>query len=511
MTSKCPLRLKNNVRQSEKANTARIRGVLPVQREHYRNYSNANIDWHALFKQMQHCTNKTLALYHKYPGIKYKTFMRRYKAWCEAGCSDAPDAVGTQDNRGGHNAAMTPEEESLCATFIITEYISKGKPLNREDIRHIILCWYSNLHPHVTRRNAIFSCGNSFLDRFMHRFRMYNSNGRIIKQPQITDTTNAYAQFYLALCHRAYEQYGSNMVFCMDETFWPLVPAQHSMVRIKASHWYPSVKTNNKEGLTLVVTIAADGCKLPLYFVAAGKTMRCTNKLRVQEPDLCYYSESGWMKENVMLHYLENVVYARTQGDNCALLVDSYKAHITDNVFEAAEKLNIELIVVPCQMTSTLSPLDVGVNGILKKIYGKEWRHKRLFEEDQEVSWASAASLAISAYHRVKPHSIMTAFANSVHFPPTKPMAELLRLESVTRSIYQVHKRAKRKKKPPPRSRSRSRKAVAPNANAFRQSVRVASLLSDPCANDAVIARCLVDNNDDFVLSRSEYYNIDNM
>jgi hypothetical protein len=54
-----------------------------------------------------------------------------------------------------------------------------------------------------------------------------------VKQPQITDKTLLIAQHYLAKCERAYVQRTPEYVLTMDETFWPLLPQQQHLVRIK--------------------------------------------------------------------------------------------------------------------------------------------------------------------------------------------------------------------------------------------------------------------------------------
>jgi hypothetical protein len=61
-----------------------------------------------------------------------------------------------------------------------------------------------------------------------------------------------------------------------------------------------------------------------------------------------------------MIDYFKRIVNEYTKGKPCALMLDSYGAHITDEVYKVAREYNIELIVVPCCMTSTLAPLDVG-------------------------------------------------------------------------------------------------------------------------------------------------------
>lgn len=75
--------------------------------------------------------------------------------------------------------------------------------------------------------------------------------------------------------------------------------------------------------------------------------MKCTKKLQVSLPHLCDFSASGWVREEIMINYLWNVVYPYTDGKWCALLLDSYRAHITETIYQLCETLNVELIVVP--------------------------------------------------------------------------------------------------------------------------------------------------------------------
>ena len=52
----------------------------------------------------------------------------------------------------------------------------------------------------------------------------------------------------------------------MDETFWPLVAKQQQLVRLHNNEEFkPSTNIDIKQGITLVVTVAANGEKLPLY------------------------------------------------------------------------------------------------------------------------------------------------------------------------------------------------------------------------------------------------------
>jgi hypothetical protein len=173
--------------------------------------------------------------------------------------------------------------------------------------------------------------------------------------------------------------------------------------------------------VTLVVTVAANGNKLPLYFIAKGTTPKCTEKLEIPSPHRAYYSDSGWMRSDVMVKYMRKIIVAYTNDEPCMLIVDSYGAHISPEVREYAGRHNIELLVVPKCMTATLSPLDVGINGPLKSMYSKSWRRQRLFGHEANKAippWSSAVCHAISSYQRVTSSTIHSAFNNSLDLPP---------------------------------------------------------------------------------------------
>ena len=258
----------------------------------------------------------------------------------------------------------------------------------------------------------------------------------------------------------------------------------------------------------MVVTVAADCAKLPLCFIASGKTGRCTNKLSVPSPHVAMHTESGWMRADIMNTYFDQVIYPATQGQHCMLLLDSYRAHIKEEVYAAAERYNIELVVVPACMTSTLSPLDVGVNGPLKAMYSKKWRHDRLFNNDNnnnstKLAYSDAASFAIQSLNSLTSLTIKHSFSNSVAFPP-EPNLTLSQLESTEDVLKAEVDALNTPPPPPPASPPRNSINYAPRrSNNFvfsqstRSSSRIANQLSDPTISDAILARSLVDNLDD--------------
>lgn len=256
----------------------------------------------------------------------------------------------------------------------------------------------------------------------------------------------------------------------------------------------------------MVVTVCADGSKPPLLFVTSGKTMRCTYKLGVNEPHVCSYTESGWMRAGVMETFFDSIIYPITGGDNCMLLLDSYKAHIKPEVYAAAERYNIELVVVPACMTSSLSPLDVGVNGPLKSMYSKMWRHERLFNNiyhtKAKPAYSEAIRFACIAFDTITSSTVKQSFASAVQLPPDTSLT-LDQLESTERVLQaEVAVQQHRPRVEPPLARSSANYAPRRRdgfvfSEPSRRSSRIANVLSNPTINDQIIARALVDNSDE--------------
>ena len=68
-----------------------------------------------------------------------------------------------------------------------------------------------------------------------------------------------------------------------------------------------------------------------------------------------------------MCKYIEQVIFPRIQGAPCAVMVDSYTAHLTEDVAQVAFGHNVDLIVVPRGQTPIFQPLDISFNADFKQ------------------------------------------------------------------------------------------------------------------------------------------------
>jgi hypothetical protein len=103
-----------------------------------------------------------------------------------------------------------------------------------------------------------------------------------------------------------------------------------------------NINTNVKAGITALATIGANGCKLPLFLIAKGKTTKCEEGQigDLEGGHFITHTEKGWTTEESFLSFLE-FFSQRTNQQPCALIIDCYKAHKTDAVKKRASELQI--------------------------------------------------------------------------------------------------------------------------------------------------------------------------
>lgn len=190
------------------------------------------------------------------------------------------------------------------------------------------------------------------------------------------DTLLEEVEHVRVLVRRAFKKYGRDHVFNQDETPLKLVCPPSRSNSIKGKKRAHKIKARGcvKQQLTASLTISATGQKLNSFIIKKSKAtnlLNSKNALRSLKLDKFkhlngFITRKVWTNEYIMLETL-TMIYAYVGGEPCCLLMDGYAAHWTDNVVERAKDLNIELIRLPAGITSHFQPLDIYVNGVLKK------------------------------------------------------------------------------------------------------------------------------------------------
>ena len=68
------------------------------------------------------------------------------------------------------------------------------------------------------------------------------------------------------------------------------------------------------------------------------------------------------MDEDRMLEWVRKAWCPYVQGKPALLALDTFSAHLTDNVKDQFERCGTKLLVIPGGCTSVLQPLDISIN-----------------------------------------------------------------------------------------------------------------------------------------------------
>jgi len=131
---------------------------------------------------------------------------------------------------------------------------------------------------------------------------------------------------------------------------------------------------NEKNRFTCVLTVLADGTKLPPIVIFKGK--RVPNNLPSEIIVLMH--PKGWMDESGMKVWFDKVWKKRPGGNGvnqkrALLVMDSFEGHKTDVIKNIASNANTDLAIIPGGLTSIVQPLDVCLNKPFKDRLREKW------------------------------------------------------------------------------------------------------------------------------------------
>jgi hypothetical protein len=171
---------------------------------------------------------------------------------------------------GKHLRVFSDEEGLALRVFILANFINPGLFLTDSDFRLLVMQFYSETHPDHNPRG--FGCWNGYIYHFK-RQRGLASRKNHYKRRSTVDP-EARAEFAQRMECLIETMDGDRIVNC-DEKNWLLWPnglltwaeRRQKPVQIK-------IDGDNKASFTVMATITASGCKLPLQILAKGLTER---------------------------------------------------------------------------------------------------------------------------------------------------------------------------------------------------------------------------------------------
>lgn len=251
-------------------------------------------------------------------------------------------------------------------------------PELEEEVRQYIIETRGKCLP-VTRRSIVkkasevaavqgiqnFKASNSWCTRFMIRqgFSLRRRTSVCQKlPPQFEEKLVSFQRYVMKL--RTEVEYDFCQMGNADET-----PVYFDMVRnttverVGAKEVKLRCTGYEKQRITVMLGITADGHKLPPFLILKRKTIPKNEKF--PNDVIIRANQNGWMTADLMTEWIRIVWHRRPGGlrrPRNMLVLDAFKGHLTDSVKEELKRSNTDLVIIPGGMTSQLQPLDVSVN-----------------------------------------------------------------------------------------------------------------------------------------------------
>ena len=313
----------------------------------YKKYLSANWTWSEIFSEIDKKENSIKYISVKY-NVNYNTLRHKYSAYKRNKIASL-----LTENRGGHNKKFNDVEEKNIYQYIKSNYIDSDKMLNNDMIKEIV----------IDKFNA-----ESISDWWVSNFKKrWNLSTQKIKPSKVAVNLPSDNDILLFLKRCEELRKKVNFFFNYDETSYNVVNIPKTAIRPRGSDSVKiKYKENFRETFTLGLTISTNGKKLKPILVTKGKTDRCLNKFCLDNKIIGTYTDSGWVNDSIILILLDEI-YKTTKGNTSVLLFDNHDSHKSERVKESAMSKNIILIYIPDGMTSVYQPLDVKINGIIKK------------------------------------------------------------------------------------------------------------------------------------------------
>lgn len=136
------------------------------------------------------------------------------------------------------------------------------------------------------------------------------------------------------------------------------------------------VQPGNREWVTAIETIRADGTTIPPMIIFQGKYHISTWYDKELPQDwLIALSDKGWSNDALGLVWLREIFNKYTRGCTVGiyrlLILNGHGSHITAEFHSFCEQNQIILLCQPPHSSHLLQPLNVGCFSVLKRVYGR--------------------------------------------------------------------------------------------------------------------------------------------
>ncbi|KAH9098936.1 hypothetical protein LEN26_016495 [Aphanomyces euteiches] len=230
------------------------------------------------------------------------------------------------------------------------------------------------LEDYITTRSSGYKSLLRLLQHFAHRHDF--TRQRICRQERTQVDLEATR---LAFANDFADQYGDLPLDCLfnaDETGIYFDMAPNTILAVRGGGSYVANGEKHSSRMTALLTIRADGLKLPIVFIirgADGGLIESNEFESYPQVHFYYMQKKAWMNGVVWKKYLRDVLHDHIQNPS-VLLVDNFDSHVSDESQRInGEELRSVLYALPPNSTSHCQPLDVSIMGPFKQHLRDLW------------------------------------------------------------------------------------------------------------------------------------------
>ena len=310
-----------------------------------------------------------------------------------------------------------PELEEGLYNWIVNKRVGEKRSIRYEDMRAKIKYLVKKSEDQSVYSK--FKISSSWLSKFMERYHLS------VRSPTLKDQENTKRQLekveiistYIIELNKISHQYAPEFILQMDETTTYIDMLANLTVDIKGTKSVELHHTGHlKSRFTTVLTVAANGYRLPTYLIL--RKLKKTPKNLILNPNIVVtVSDSGFMDADLMIDYIDRIIRPYIGINKALLVLDDYRAHKTLKVIRYACSHNIQPFLIPGGFTYCLQPLDVSINKQYKDTLRRKWKSWDATStrvtprgNKSKPTWQQTISMVDSSVKEIQPSTIQRSF-----------------------------------------------------------------------------------------------------
>ncbi len=311
---------------------------------------------------------------------------------------------------GDFHRIFTSEQEDEIYKFIYSNYISKNIYFSDKQFVSVAYEFFFKYYPNGEK---LFECSEHFIRNFKKRHRISSRLAHYKRRKDIDnfpedklETIQLFTTQINSLIEYANQH--DEPVINADETAWYILPNNIlTWAETSSKSVQINVQDSDKYHITVMCSITSEFEKIPLFFIARGKTERSErNQIGDVGENEKTHSPKSFMTTNCFIKYLQFLRSRYPINKTIHLILDSYSSHKSVTSIQKAQDLNIILYFIPSGYTDLLQPLDISVFGPLKAMADAALK-KYLFENlSNKIGMIKAVEILIDQWHKLSKEAI---------------------------------------------------------------------------------------------------------